>query len=336
MLLDVTYAGNHGTRLPQSPSYLGVLDNVNDPKILALGTRVLQADINSQVAKDAGIALPYAGFTGNVAQALRLFPQYQTIAYRALPIGWSNYHSVQIKVDKRFSNGVLFRVFYTRSKLINDGAENGQNGSGSFAQNPSNTQGLERAVSADDVPNTFVASWSYELPFGKNRKHDVVYKFISGWTLNGVLRYESGRPLAITMANDMGGLLFNGGKRPNLALGSQAITPAGGSGSFDPNKDRYLNLSALSDPGPLQFGNAPPRDPHVRGFPNAVEDVSIFKVTQFAERIRWRLELQGGNVTNRVVFCDPNQNWSAGASFGQVSLQCNQPRSIQLGTKLEF
>jgi len=73
----------------------------------------------------------------------------------------------------------------------------------------------------------------------------------------------------------------------------------------------------------------------VRGFPNAVEDVSIFKVTQFAEKIRWRLELQGGNVTNRVVFCDPNQNWSAG-SFGQVSLQCNQPRSIQLGTKLEF
>ena len=59
-------------------SYLGVLDNINDPKILALGTRVLQADINSQVAKDAGIALPYTGFTGNVAQALRLFPQYQT------------------------------------------------------------------------------------------------------------------------------------------------------------------------------------------------------------------------------------------------------------------
>ena len=73
------------------------------------------------------------------------------------------------------------------------------------------------------MPNTFVASWSYELPFGKNRKHDVVYKFISGWTLNGVLRYESGRPLAVTMANDMGGLLFNGGKRPNLVLGFASL-----------------------------------------------------------------------------------------------------------------
>jgi len=100
MLLDITYAANHGTRLPQNPQYLGVLDNMNDPKILALGTRVLQADINSQIAKDAGIGLPYTGFTGNVAQALRYYPQYQNIAYRAVPIGWSNYHSVQIKVDK--------------------------------------------------------------------------------------------------------------------------------------------------------------------------------------------------------------------------------------------
>ena len=43
-----------------------------------------------------------------------------------------------------------------------------------------------------------------------------------------------------------------------------------------------------------------------------VEDVSIFKVTQFTEKVRWRVEAQGGNVTNRVVFCDPNTNWSSG------------------------
>ncbi len=343
MLLDVTYTGNHGTRLPLVGSYLGVLDNMNDPKILGLGAKVLQADINSDVARSAGILPPYPGFVGNVAQALRPFPQYQTISYRAWPIGNSIYHAVQIKVDKRFTNGVLFRVFYTRSKLINDGAENGQNGGGSNPQNPINTQLLERAVSADDVPNTFVVSWSYELPFGKSRKHDIVYKLISGWTLNGLLRYESGRPLAITMANDLGGLLFNPVKRPNVVSGAQFLTTAAANGNFDPNAagtfnpatDSYLNKAGWTNPGPLAFGNAPPRDPHVRGFPNAVEDVSIFKETPFGERLRWRLELQGGNVTNRVVFCDPNQNWSSG-SFGQVSLQCNQPRSVQLGTKIEF
>jgi hypothetical protein len=117
--------------------------------------------------------------------------------------------------------------------------------------------------------------------------------------------------------------------------GTSAITTQGDTGSFDPNRDVYLNRAAFTDPGPLQFGNAPPRDPHVRGFPNAVEDISMFKVTQFAEKVRWRVEVQGGNLTNRVVFCDPNTNWSSG-QFGLVSLQCNQPRSFQLGTKIEF
>ena len=243
---------------------------------------------------------------------------------------------MQIKVDKRFTNGVLFRVFYTRSKLINDGAENGQNGGGSFAQNPSNTQALERAVSADDVPNTFVASWSYELPFGKNRKHDVLYKFISGWTLNGVLRYESGRPLAVTMANDMGGLLFNGGKRPNLVLGSQAVTPAG----------RERQLRSEQGPLPESFRVVGSRSPTVRKC-SAARSARA----RFSECGGRREHLQGhairGTCPMASRIAGRQRDESRGllrskselerrASFGQVSLQCNQPRSVQLGTKLEF
>jgi hypothetical protein len=48
-----------------------------------------------------------------------------------------------------------------------------------------------------------------------------------------------------------------------------------------------------------------------------------------------RLEAQFGNVFNRTIWCDGNGNWSAGA-FGQVSTQCNTPRSIQFGAKLTF
>jgi hypothetical protein len=335
MLLDVGYTGNHGTRLPANATFLGYFQNMNNPGILALTTKVLQADINSDTAKAAGIAPPYPGFTGIVAQALRPFPQYQGINWHSWPIGKSIYHSLQVKLDKRFTQGLLFRVFYTRSKLLNNAADNGYNNSASSGlQNPANAR-PEWSTSIDDVPDTFVASWSYELPFAKNRKDDLVKKLVSGWTLNGILRYESGRPLTTVMTNDMAGLLFNPAKRPNRVAGTAALTTQGDSGSFDPNRDVYLNKAAWTDPGPLTFGNAPPRDPHVRGFPNMVEDVSIFKVTQFGEHLRWRLEAQGGNVTNRVVFCDPNTNWSAG-SFGQVSLQCNQPRSIQLGTKIEF
>jgi hypothetical protein len=308
---------------------------MNDPKILALGTRVLQADINSDTARQAGILPPYPGFTGIVAQALRPWPQYQGINWHTWPIGKSIYHSLQVKLDKRFASGMFFRIFYTRSKLLNNAADNGNSTAPSSGlQNPVDAR-PEWSTSVDDVPNTFVATWSYELPFGRNRKDDLLKKLIAGWTLTGILRYESARPLTVTMTNDMGGLLFNPAKRPNRVAGTPAVTPRGDTGAFDPNADRYLSSAAYTDPGPLQFGNAPPRDPHVRGFPNAVEDVSIFKVTQFGEHVRWRVEAQGGNITNRVVFCDPNQNWSSG-QFGLVSLQCNQPRSVQLGTKIEF
>src|SRR5205085_2962555 len=117
-------------------------------------------------------------------------------------------------------------------------------------QNPAHAQ--EYSVSADDVPHTFVATWSYELPFGKSRQnHDWVYKLISGWTLNGVLRYESGRPLTVTMNNDLAGLLFNPAKRPNRVLGQDALTPQA-SEHFDPSANVYFNKAAYSDPGPLQ------------------------------------------------------------------------------------
>jgi hypothetical protein len=331
MMLDVAYVGNKGTRLPHNPQFLGAGYNMNDPKVLALGTRVLQSDINSPEAKAAGIALPYPGFRGIVAQALRPFPQYQSIEYRDVPIGKSQYNSVQIKLDKRFSTGLQFRTFYTWSRLYNNRAESGQRG-GAGVQNPINTQAGEWGLSGDDVPHAFVFSGTYEIPFAKSSS-GLMGKILKGWTVNGILRYESGRPQIITMNNDLSGFLFNTTKRPNRNDSASGI--ASFQGGFDPNRDRYFNRDAWADPGPLQFGNALSRDGTVRGFRNATEDVSIFKVTTFSERYKLRFEAQAGNVTNRVVFCDPNTNFSA-AQFGQTGTQCNQPRSVQLGMKFEY
>ncbi len=330
MMIDASYIGNKGTRLPHHPQFLGPGYNMNDPKVLALTTKVLQANINSPEAKAAGINPPYPGFTGIVAQAIRPFPQYQSIEYRDVPIGKSRYDSLQMMFEKRFSSGLQFRTFYTYAQLYNNGAESGQRG-GTGVQNPIDTQRAEWALSGDDVPHSFVFSGTYQLPFGKSSS-GFLKKVLEGWTLNGLLRYDSGRPLNITMNNDLAGLLFNGQKRPNRSEGTDPIASYD---KFDPNANSYFNKAAWTDPGALQFGNALRRDGSVRGFRNYVEDVSIFKVTQITERVRFRLEAQGGNITNRVVFCDPNTNWSA-ASFGTSSTQCNQPRSIQLGLKLEY
>jgi Carboxypeptidase regulatory-like domain/TonB dependent receptor-like, beta-barrel len=334
MVLDLSYIGNRGTRLTHNWQTLGPAANMNDPKILALGSSLLNDDINSPDAKAAGINPPYPGFTGNVAQALRPYPQYQNINWRNVPTGKSIYHAFQATLEQRFAYGLQFRVSYTFSKLLNDGAESAQGGNGINAgiQNPIDTQSGEYGFSADDVPHQGLVAFTYALPFAKNSSSPWLRFLVGGWNLNGALRYESGRPLNIFMNNDLGGFLYNGQKRPNRLLNAKTNVDLS---NFDPNAQRFFLPSAWADPGPLQFGNAPRRDGAARGFPTYNEDVSVFKLFPIKERARVRFEAQFGNVLNRVDFCDPDTNFSAG-SFGQVSTQCNQPRSIQLGLRLDF
>lgn len=341
LLLDVSYVGNKGTRLINHWSTVGPAANMNDPSVLALGASGLQADCSTPACPQQ----PYASFVGNVAQALRPFPQYQAILWRNINNGSSIYHSLQTTLDKRFSNGLQARIAYTWSRLTNDGAESGQGGfgaagnswQGSGIQNPVDYQRGERGLSLDDIPHTLIVAYTYELPFGKGKKFGSgvsgpANKVIGGWKISALQRYQSGRPLSITMANDLGGLLFNISKRPNKVGGGLGVT----GGDFDPAKDRYLVYSGWSDPGPLKFGNALRTDPDIRSFPLYSEDFNIFKDTLiYGEKVTLRFDVQLGNIFNRHFFCNPDTNFSSG-NFGGVGGQCNLPRRIQLGARFDF
>ncbi len=334
MLLDVSYIGNKGTRLTNSGTSLGIQDNMNDPAIRSYGASVLNADINSPLAQAAGIKKPFPSFTGNVAQALRPWPQYQNIAYWAVPTGESLYNALEIKFLKRFSQGLQAQVAYTWSKFLVDDAENGMSGLDPGPQNPVDIR-AERSLSYDNVPQILIVTYSYELPFGHGKQFlnggGVTDKFLGGWRISGLQRYEAGRPLGITINNDLSGILFNSTKRPNkVGLGTDHT----GRG-MNPNTELYLKSSGWADPGPLQFGNASRTDPHISGFANFQEDLNLIKDTKIKDELNFRFEVQGSNALNRHTWCDPNTNWSS-PQFGQVSGQCNFPRRIQLGAKLEF
>ena len=327
MMLDVSYIGNRGTRLNHHGTTLGVEANMNHPDVLALGTPVLQSDINSDLARAAGIPIPYPGFSGNVAQALRMWPQYQGIGWRGVPTGESQYHGLELVLERRFSRGLQARIGYTFSRLENNGAETAQGGDGRNGgiQNPADP--LPWQLSDDDTPHVLLTGFTWEVP---GPSEGALRYVLGGWNVSGILRYESGRPLTITMNNDLGGLLFNTQKRPNKA-GSDGMLEFD-----DPFEDRYLDTAGWTDPGPLQFGTAPERDGDVRGFKNFSEDINIFKTFPMGgDQRELRFEMQVGNLFDRITYCTPNTNWSSPA-FGQVFTQCNTPRSIQFGFKYMF
>jgi hypothetical protein len=335
LLLDVSYIGNHGTRLPLNAPSMGILDNMNNPSVLALGAAVLGADINSPQAQAAGIKPPWPGFQGDVAQALRLWPQFTNLNFKSVPTGYSIYNSVTVKVEKRFSAGLVGRVAYTISKLINNGADDTLVGDGPGIQNPFLGQADNRGLSRDDLPRSLILAWSYELPFGRGKRFaggasGPLDKLIGGWTLAATQRYDAGRPLGIGMACDFCSYIFSNGKRPDRVGPGYGVRS-----NFDPNRDVYLVKSGWADPGPLKFGNASLHEPNVRSFPYHNEDISINKDAQITERVGLRFETQLGNAFNRHLWCDPDTNWSS-STFGEVFGQCDVPRKIQFGLRLQF
>jgi hypothetical protein len=339
MLLSAGYVGNHGTRLPSNAATLGLLDNMNNPSVLALGTNVLGQSCDGTTCPN-GIPIPYPGFTGNVASALRPWPQYTTLNVRSVPYGYSIYNAFTVKLEKRFSGGLIGRVAYTNSKLINSGAEDVLAGDDPGIQNPLLGSRDDRALSRDDIPQSLILAWSYELPFGKGKRYALsgpLDKIAGGWMIAATQRYDSGRPLSITMACDFCGYIFSNVKRPNKVGGGYGKTSGvKACTSPDPTTcDHYLLASGWADPGPLQFGNASTNDPHIRGPHYFNEDFSITKAIPLTDRYGLKFESQMGNLFNRHLWCNPDTNLSDNA-FGTISAQCDQPRSIQFGLRLEF
>ena len=346
MLVSASYAGNHGTRLPSNAATLGLLDNMNNPSVLAMGSAVLGSLCNGTTCP-GGVPIPYPGFKGDVAQALRPWPQFTTLNVRSVPYGYSVYNALMVKLDKRFTGGLFGRIAYTNSKLINNGAEDVLAGDDPGIQNPLLGAKDNRALSRDDIPQSLILAWSYELPFGKGKKFALsgpLDKIAGGWMIAATQRYDRGRPLSIFMGcGELCSFLGSNLKRPNRVVGAPGYGKTSGvkacTSSNPASCDHYLLASGWADPdptNPLAFGNAAQNDPTIRSPHYFNEDFSVTKLIPITDQYGLKFESQMGNLFNRHLWCNPDTNLSDGANFGTINAQCDQPRSIQFGLRLEF
>ena len=77
------------------------------------GPGVLGSSLNTMMAAETGLAMPYSGFSRTAVQSLRPFPHMLNIGYLNVPAGNSFYHAMQARLEKRFTDGAILRASYT-------------------------------------------------------------------------------------------------------------------------------------------------------------------------------------------------------------------------------
>jgi hypothetical protein len=180
---------NKGTRLLSDVVPINTLN----PSYLSMGQKLYDEFQPGQAVLD-GVSQPYAGWAQQmqacaptVAQALMPFPQYcgslQGLNENA---GNSTYHSLQLKAEHRFSNGLWLLSSYTFSKLLTDSDSiqstslaNGNLGA-SGVISPYHSE-RNKSLSLDFVPNTDNLSLLCEIPIGQGKHSSTAEAWSTGW-----------------------------------------------------------------------------------------------------------------------------------------------------------
>jgi hypothetical protein len=331
-MINIGYVGQTSHHIPGG---LDLPDQVN-PKYLALGS-LLTDSITDPAVVAAGYTPPYAGFTGNLAQSLKLYPQYYSVGVYQDHLGSSNYNAFLLKAEKRFANGLQFLTSFTASKTLTNVSLNAFGAPG-----PQDTynRGVEKGLAPYDIPRALVVSATYALPWGPGRPflhQGAISQVLGGWAVAGIMNYDSGIPLAVgapdnlPIANGRLGSDYLGGAISKGVSRGDTVIENGLSGQAG---TVVLNRAAFGFPAPFTFGNTYIL-PNVRALGYASESLSLFKRETFRERYQVELRLDAFNAFNRK---DPgylNTDLTS-AAFGQYGGTTIGPRNCQVGLKITF
>jgi hypothetical protein len=238
----------------------------------------------------------------------------------------SEYHSLQMKIDRRFSNGLLVTNSYTLSRSMDYANENG-----GIATPIDFSKSWGR--SNFDRTHNYVATAIYELPWGPRHRwlnSGVLGQVIGGWQLSGIFVAQSGTPLSITAS----GTLFNtpGNSAYADLIGNEKILGGLGPGLL------YFDPTAYAQPANGTQGNMKRNSgPEGPGFWNL--DMSLFKRFAVGGRRYAEIHVDAYNATNSVRWGNPNTGFSTnptGNTFGQIQNTTGGQRSLRFGARFVF
>jgi hypothetical protein len=308
LVLDAHYWGNKSTHLLETwninqvpDQYLSLGSHLNDQVPNPFYNIITSGTLTTPTISRQQALLPYPQFVGasGVSQVF-------------VTAGNANYEAGTIQVERRMSSTLTFLSSYTRSKGIDD------------IRTPLDfyNRRLEKSLSTFDAPNQFLFSGVYALPVGKDRGfgkswNTVENAFLGDWDFSGILRVQSGQPIAI------GRPAVNSGQSANLS---------------NPSIYQWFNTGVFSNAPAFTFGNVGPVLPDVRSNGLRNVDVVLAKNVNFSAKehpITAQFRVEFYNLLNHPQFAAPNGTVTS-QTFGQVTSTANNPRDLQIALKISF
>ena len=257
-------------------------------------------------------------------------------------LGTSNYHALQLDVNRRFSQGLSLRVVYTWSKALDDGDSlNGTAATNApgLVSNPFNLR-ADYGLATYDVRHVAAIDGMYQLPFGRGQAlggslegwHSIL---ANGWSVNSIVTIQSGFPFTPQLSYNPSN---NGDTRnpvrpfanPNF---SGPIILGRPGQWFNPN----AFLAPSNIPGNLGFYGNLGRDTLI-GPGLATWDFSVLKETNLHERLGLQFRAEIFNLLNRANFNTPNliafTPSGVSGTAGAITSTSTTSRQIQFGLKL--
>jgi hypothetical protein len=302
-------------------------------------------NIQHKLAENASLEIGYVGSKGT--HLVRLFdanqpnenfvfpnPKFGSIDVLA-PISSSVFHSLQTTFRVQGTHGWSGFATYNYSKSIDDASDGIDFTPGAAFPQNSNDLAAEHGPSTFDTRHRFTGAANYDVPYW----HVLPKALGTGWALNWIASFQSGRPIPIITSNDTTGrFYFN--QRPNVVPGVNPILP-----HWNPFTG-YLNAAAFSQPAFGTFGDLGRDSVYGPGYSNL--DFSVTKNTKIYERLNLQLRAEFFNIFNHPNFALPAGSINPGVApaglisqtpdvaQGNPGLGGGGPRVVQLAAKFTF
>jgi hypothetical protein len=264
--------------------------------------------------------------------------------------GFSNYHSLQARLEKRTTHGLQFQFSYTYSHALDDAssASLGSTNNGDFRDQ--RFPRLEYGNSDFDVRHRFVASYIYDLPLGSGKRFGggasgITNQLIGNWQLAGIVTASTGN--YYTVSDTTPSLTFatvdcGGTVAFNCTLPNVIANPNGKPCPVPQGSTLFNTCAFMTDMVVGTYGNE--RRNQVPGPGLQSWDLSLFKNLPIREQMRVEFRAEFFNVWNHVnplfnhigaISEEPTPLELGTPQFGQA-ISARDPRFIQLALKFYF